>query len=214
VPEARRKVIIATVSLLAIIVSVATIVRGMLPTKITYNKAPFIGIGQALADATDKTLNGYGDIVVLITKSHQEKGNAAHDEFKAFQDELKKNDNIRVLQLVELNENSLETGFWQSEFERLLNQYSQATAIVSLVGLPNLDPQHPLLLDRKSPKIIAIHQSMTPAKDYFTQSIATVLITTRGTPAANPQSVPQTPQEWFDKYYEVYTAKNYESIPN
>lgn len=205
------KSVLIGLSVLAIAASVMSIVKPMIPEKIEYNRVPYLGLGQALAEETKKALNGYGSVVVLITKSNKDKGTPAHDQLKGFQNEISKYNGITIVEVLELNEDGLDTGYWLDQFERVLKRYGKINVIVSLIGLPAFDPQHPPKMPDSPPKIIAVNQSFNTTQDYFKYSLATVLLSPRTKHSLDSNSTPKTPREWVESQYEVLTAKSFDT---
>jgi len=213
-PERRKKV--AVVAVLVIVASLVSLYITMVPHAPKINRAPFIGLGQALADETTKVIDNHGTVVPVIADYHTAGSTPMTDEWKTFAKEIKKHSGVTLADpvVVKLDETMGEPGISHADFDKIVEKHAQAGAIVLLVGLPMWELKNPLTLPNETLKIIAVHNTSMPAKQYFTSHIVTALITSRMTPDAEGTAEPKTPRQWFDKYFQVFTAQNYQSMPD
>jgi len=213
--RARRKQILAVVAVLVIIGSLVSLYFTMVPSAPKINRQPFIGLGQVLAEETAKTLSDRGRVTLVIADYHQKGGTPMNDQYEHFRSTLKKHSGVEIAatEVVVPDETMATSGLTVQQFDDLLKKHSSVSALVIFVGLPGLDEQPTLQVPDRHPKLIAIQTSSSPAKPYFERGIAEVLILPRINLAETNTANPTTPRGWFDKYFEVFTTKNYQSIP-
>ena len=213
-PERRKKG--AIIAVVVIVLSLGWLWHTMVPSTPKLNRAPFIGLGEVLADETTKAIGNHGTVVPVITSYHTAGSTPMTDEWKTFAKEIKKHSGVKLAEpvIVKLDEAMGEPGVSHAEFDKIVDQHGKANAIVLLVGLPMWDPKNPLTLPNGAPKIIAMNSMPMPVKQYFDRSIITVLITSRMTPETATTGEPKTPRQWFDRYFEIITAQNYQSLPD
>ena len=213
-PKRRRQVMIV----LIVVSSVAAIgvIANWGPNAPKINRAPFIGLGEVVAEETDKVIDHHGMVVPVVANYHTTGSSPMTDEWKAFTRQIKKSPGVELAEpvLVQLDETTGEPSLTRADFDKLVRGNAGAAALVLLVGLPVWDAGRPLTLPRVAPKIVAIHTSALPAKPYLTSAVATVLITRRLAPDSQALAAPRTPRQYFDKYFQVVTAKDSESLPD
>lgn len=210
--KAKRKQIVATVAILVIVGSLISLYFTMVPRAPKINRLPFIGLGQVLAEETSKAINGRGRVVAVVTEAHTGSESPLHDQFVEFQKTLKAGGvELAATESVPLEENSISMGVSAQNLDAILKKHAAVNAIVLLVGLPELGVQPPITLPARHPAIITLQATPSGARSYLERGIATVLILPRMTPGEAAE--PTTPRGWFDKYFEVFTAKNIQSLP-
>lgn len=97
----------------------------------------------------------------------------------------------------------------------ILDQHPQAAALVYFVNPPGWEEFQVHADQPRVPKIIMVGNPDLPAKAYygrfFEAGHLAALILPR--PASTIGQTPaKSPREYFDKYYQVYTWQNYESL--
>ena len=212
--ERRKKV--ATIAVVVIIASLVSLFITMLPHSPKINRAPFIGLGEALADETAKAINNHGTVVPVMTDYYTSGGAPMTDEWKTFARAIKKHNGITLAApvMVKLEEGMGEPGVTRADFDALVTKHAKDGALVLFVGLPVWDAKDPLTLPPTAPKIIAVHNTPMSVKLYFSNSIATALVTSRMVPDPDATGEPQTPRQWFNKYFQIVTAQNYQTLPD
>ena len=213
-PERRRKVTV--IAVLVIVASLVSLFFTMCEHTPKVNRAPFIGLGQVLADETATAIDNHGTVVPVIADYHATGSTPMADEWNTFAKAIKKHSGVTLAApvIVKLDESMGEPGISRADFDKIIEKNANAAVIVLLVGMPMLDAKHPLTLPHTAPKIVAVHNTSMPAKQYLANSIVTVLITSRMTPEENAAAVPKTPRQWFDKYFQIFTDQNYQSMPD
>src|SRR5690349_5388954 len=89
-----------TVTVLAILVIVgacAFVWRATRSPVPKINRAPFLELGQVLAEETAKAVSNHGRVVAVITDAHRQSGTPTHAEWEAFSNELKKHKSIELM---------------------------------------------------------------------------------------------------------------------
>jgi len=107
---------------------------------------------------------------------------------------------------------SLGAGLSGRRFVRTVKNNPKADGIVSFVGAPRLSEEELADLP-KVPKFIAESRSPDHLPKLFQKQIIQVAIVSRFVfPAPDPRT-PKTPQQWFDKRYQLITADDVKTIP-
>lgn len=204
----KRKTIVAVVAILVIIGSVGWLVRTTIPSSSpTINTAPFIGLGEMMAEQTTKALSGHGRIVVFRQSEQFTSNVGIQRQWEAFQDRLKACGNLEIA--------AVETDFTltREQLDTILKKYSTADAIVSFVGLPMDDLNKPYVPPGPAPKIIVYFKEPFPAKQFFANGFVTVMIRPRMSDDERSNvPPPQSPRDWFDMYFQVFDGSNYQTM--
>ena len=171
-------------------------------------------IGEVMAEQTARVLGPKGKVLLLIIPT----GSAPELEtqLQAFHRTLAKLGNY------DLKEHEFDTrdqakygvgsGLSGRRFLRAIKNNSTADALVSFVGAPQLSDEELAQLTRK-PKFIAETRSVENLPKLFEKQIIQVAVVSRFVfPAPGPQK-PRTPQELFDKRYQVIAADSVATIP-
>ncbi|MCG3150517.1 MAG: hypothetical protein PCFJNLEI_04003 [Verrucomicrobiae bacterium] len=214
--KARQKRLIATVAVLVIIGSLISLYFTMIPAAPKINRNPFIGRGQVLAEETVKALNNQGRVVLVIADYYQQSGSPMYDELASFRSTLKGNSRIEVAatEVVSPDETMVTSGLSGKAFTEILKKHPSVSGLVLFLGMPELEDLAKVQLPTPRPMLIAVQNNASPSKPYFQQNIVDVLIVPRLNAGDATAANPTTPRGWFDKYFEVYTAKNYQSMPD
>jgi len=165
-------------------------------------------VGEVLAEETIKLIGTAGQIVV-ITLEHGQSGEL-DTHYESFKDGLKKS-SIKILRTDTISAGKSKygpgSGMSGRRFVKVVTQFAQADAIVSLVGLPDADEAElKELKGRPLPKVVAFARDPKPLPELFANQWAHVAIVPRrqGNPTAPAN--PKTSREWFDKQYEIVRA--------
>ena len=176
------------------------------------------GLGQVLAEETAKVAPAHGRVVVFTAFTPTQLKERSNHLWHAFVSDLQKHSlSITATESVIVNAwNSGSLAADRAAFKELLERHANVDVLVFLVDLPDWGQMAEVLSQSRSPKIIAIdnlRQQMKPRYDgYFSSGILAALIGPATGPV--PLSQPKTPREWFDRYYQVYTPQNFESLPD
>jgi len=204
----------AIIAVIVIIASAGWLWHTMMPTPPKINQAPSNGLGEVLAEETLKAIDNHGTVVPVIADSH-----TTDIQWEAFKKEIKKHNTVTLADPVIVKPyNGMEKeGAFRACIDKVVEENAKADALVLFVGLPMVwDDNNLMTLPSVGPKIIAVDGNNSPskAKKYFINSIVTVLIMSRRTADPNAMDNPQTPRQWFDREYQVFTKENYESLPD
>ena len=97
-------------------------------------------------------------------------------------------------------------------FVRTVKNNPKADAIVSFVGAPKMADDEVAELAHP-PKFIAETKSPDHLPKLFEKNLMQVAVASRFIfPAPGPQE-PKTPQEWFDKRYQIVLADSFHDLP-
>ena len=210
--DRRKKMALIAVGVISI--SLVSLFFTMAAPTPKINRAPFSGLGAALADETVTAIDNHGTVVPVLASYYTTGSTPITDQWKTFATEIKRHRSVNLAEpvIVKLDEATGEPALSRADFDNLVEKNSTAGALVFFVGLPRWETANPLTLPSVAPKIIAVHNTPLSAKPYFTSSIATALITPRLVPAEPATGEPKTPRQWFDRYFQIVTAENYQSL--
>jgi len=171
-------------------------------------------IGEVMAEQTAKAVGKKGRLVLVTIPTRPEPELAT--QLEAFKQTLKR------LGDYDLRENELDTkdqpkyglgsGLSGRRFVRTVNNNKSADGIVSFVGAPKLSDAEISEL-KKVPKFIAESRSPEYLPRLFEKQLIHAAVVSRFSfPAPGPVE-PKTPEEWFNKRYQVLTAEVAGTIP-
>ena len=170
-------------------------------------------VGEIMAEQTAKLVGPKGRLVLITIPTGPEP--ELKTQLEAFRSMLRK------LGTYEIKDHELDTkdqpkyglgaGLSGRRFVRTVKNNPKADGIVSFVGAPKLSESELAELT-KMPKFIAETKSPDHLPKLFDKQIIQVAIASRFTfPAPGPMS-PKTPQEWFDKRYQIVLADSARAI--
>jgi len=214
-----RQNITVVITILILVLCGLSIWRTLRPIPDTFETNSFVGSGQGLADETAKAVQDRGEVVAVITTTHEEKGSSLSFVWNAFRDELKKHPGIKLtVQMLPPDQGEGVPGCSSVAFKEVLEQHTQAAAIVFFMSLPDWRwLQMKVAVPQVSSKIIVLADAPPFPKShyagYFTSGVLSALIIQRRGSNPNHVAKPKTPREWFANEYEVFTPQNYEALP-
>jgi len=178
-----------------------------------YNVALHQRVGEVMAEQTAKIVGSKGRLVVISIPTRGEP--ELQTQLTAFHRRLKK------LGEYDLKEYELDTknqpkygvgaGLSGRRFVRTVLKNAKADAFVSFVGAPKLTDEEAAEL-KKVPRFIAESRSPDHLPKLFEKKILQVAVVSRFSfPAPGPQK-PKTPQEWFDKRFQIVGADSVGAI--
>lgn len=177
------------------------------------------GVGQFLGEETVRAIGDRGGIVIVSEHNLNSTSDRNDERWNAFRDELKRHSGVTIIatETVTPQPEMGMPGCPGPAFVQILNQYRAAAAIVFLTDLPDWFAVSDSVPQDISAKIIALDTmgrlSQSHYRGYFDRGLLTLLIGGRSRPATGASSLPQTPREWFNKYFQVYTLQNLDEIP-
>lgn len=213
--RARRQRVTVVIAVVVILGSAVWIVRTLRPGSAEINRAPFVGLGQALARETARVLDGRGRVGVVVTPMHQDPKNILSDQLRAFQTELRHHRAIEIsaTEVIEVDVESGMNALDLDRLEELLRKHAALDGLVFFVELPTLAPRDTLNLPAVRPKVVALGIGGGSGKTYFDRKLLSVLVGPRQE-FSKPATPPKTPQEWFEVYFQVYTPENADKLPS
>ncbi|MCG3147859.1 MAG: hypothetical protein PCFJNLEI_01300 [Verrucomicrobiae bacterium] len=176
------------------------------------------GLGRVLGEEAAKVATAQGRVVVIIPSNPVPIKQRLPELWNALEDELKKHN--LSLTVVECPLNAWETGSLQDDraaFNQVLEQNAGADVLIFLTDLLEWGRAQEALPQQGIPKIIAVDNLKQRTKirysGFFNRGVLVALIGARSEPRSAVTAKPQTPREWFDLHYRVYTAADSEALP-
>jgi hypothetical protein len=171
-------------------------------------------IGQVLAEQTVNVIGKRGHVVTLSIDSKD--WPELKTQIDAYKAALKK------LGEFELRQYEMDTkdqpkygvgsGLSGRRYVRTVNKNTNADLFVSFIGAPKLKKDEIAELAKK-PKLIVESRSGDHVPDLFESQLLNVAVVSRFEfPAPGPEK-PKTPQQWFEKRYQVLTAETASQLP-
>jgi hypothetical protein len=179
-----------------------------------HNVALHQRVGEVMAEQTAKTLGQTGRVLLITIPVGAEP--ELQTQLKAFRSALKKLGDFRVkeheLDTKDQPKYGVGTGLSGRRFVRTVKNNPDTDVLVSFVGAPNLSDEELAEL-KKLPKFIAESRSTDHLPKLFEKQLIQVAVVSRFVfPAPGPLS-PKTPQEWFDKRYQIVSADALKGMP-
>jgi len=168
-------------------------------------------VGEVMAEETAKAIGPKGRLVLVTIPTASEP--ELKTQLEAFRRTLKKLGDYEIkdheLDTKDQAKYGLGAGLSGRRFVRTVKNHRDVNAIVSFVGAPKLSDDEIKELSTM-PKFIAETRSPDHLPKLFEKKVIQVAVASRFTfPAPGPRK-PKTPQQWFDKRYQIVTA---DSVP-
>jgi len=171
-------------------------------------------VGEVMAEQAVKLVGTKGRLVLITIPIGREP--ELKTQLEAFRRTLKK------LGDYEIKEHELDTkdqakyglgaGLSGRRFVRTVKNNPKANVIISFVGAPKLSDEEVAELT-KMPKFIAETRSPDHLPKLFDKQIIQIAVASRFVfPAPGPRKI-KTPQQWFDKRYQIVAADSVSTIP-
>ncbi len=178
-----------------------------------YNLALHQRIGEVMAEQTAQAVGQKGRILLITIPTATEPELAT--QLAAFEQKLKRLGDFEIkrheLDTKGQAKYGVGTGLSARRFVRAVKNHS-SDAVVSFVGAPELSDAEVAELTQ-TPKFIAETRSADHLPKLFEKHLIQVAVVSRFVfPAPGPLQ-PSTPQEWFDKRYQILTAQTASAIP-
>jgi hypothetical protein len=174
------------------------------------------GLGQVMAERTVKLLESKEKKrIVVVTLDANDPGTRA--QMEAFERGLKQAGGIEILDTVKLDPSENPKyrsgdGLSARRFARLVDKYEDAEGLVSFVGVPDPADEEMKKLESKPPRFIAFTRDLDKLPKLFKDRTLRVAIVPRYEfPAPGPEN-PKTPQEWFDRHFQIVTSNTLAKI--
>jgi hypothetical protein len=180
------------------------------------NVALHQGIGEALADETIRFLENRGDILVITMAEGDSEILAA--QFAAFSTKIKKSSGIRIKDVEVIDSEKKDKygpglGLSASKLAREVKKNVKKAAIVSFVGLPELDEEEFAALGDSVPALFAFSRDREKLGPLVKRKILKAAIVPRFQfPAPGPEA-PRNSGAWFTNQYQVIRPASPTSAP-
>jgi len=171
-------------------------------------------VGQVMAEQTAKLVGPKGRLVLITIPLGPEP--ELKTQLDAFRHALNKLGTYEIktheLDTKDQAKYGLGAGLSGRRFVRTVKNNPKADAIVSFVGAPKLSDEEVAQL-AKIPKFIAETKSPDHLPTLFDKQLIQVAVASRFVfPAPGPQK-PRTPQQWFERRYQIVLADGVRAIP-
>jgi hypothetical protein len=173
-----------------------------------YDNTLHQAVGQVIAEETLALIGSNGEVVVLVIEPG--KFPTIKAQLASFLKTMKNTEGTKV-KVAELKADKpkydLGSGLSARRLLKEYKKYPHAAAIVSFIGLPNLEnleDRDLSQLKEKTPKLIVEERSVKKLRHAFEKQIVELAIVPRFAFPA-PIRTPQTPHEWFDKHFQIVT---------
>jgi len=171
-------------------------------------------VGEVLAQETARLIHTQGQVVVVTIDASKEPELKA--QLQVFERTLKKLGPIGIKELpVDTDDKPhyrTGAGLSSRRFLRIVKKSGGADAIVSFIGAPRMSEEDLAQVD-KAPKFIAECRSPDKIRRLFDKNVLQVAVINRFEYPAPIKHNPKTPQQWFEKYYQIVTAENASDLP-
>ena len=167
-------------------------------------------LGYVLAQEAAAAVHERGQVVAVIADFGASSSPFWREQWQAFTGELKKHTQISLVT------RAVGADGKPVVLQVIVDQNAQAAGIVFFAGSPDFAEMQALASRTQGPKLILIGNPDVPARDYrgfFAAGSLAALVLPRSFADLGPNEHPKTPREWFDKYYQVYTPQNSDSLP-
>lgn len=171
-------------------------------------------VGEILAEETANVTGGKGKIVVIAIPT----GGLPElkTQLESFRAALKKRGTFEVreyeMDTKDQDKYGVGTGLSGRRYVRTVHKNLDAAAVVSFIGAPSMKDEDIAEL-KTIPKLVAEARSVDNLPKLFKKGLISVAVASRfNFPAPGPIQ-PKTPQERFDKRFQIVRATNVAMIP-
>jgi len=213
-----RKVRLAKVLSIAVILACSISIYGtMCSGRPKFDKRPILEAGQMIGEETLKLIGRKGNVVVVTMDNRY--GKLQVNEFRRT---IEKQPGAEMTAVEYVTNDQLAKGAMGSAlssetFLKLIQKFSDVSAIVSLVGPPVLTDQEISRLDTKIPKVVVFAPLGFGIRKLLEEQVVQVAIVPRVTPLM-ASTLPGTattaaPPQAGERYYEVVTPQTIQTRP-
>jgi len=214
-----KKPIVMIFAIVVIVISLFSIMKTGRGSRPKVDMDRFESLGQFAAEETVNFLGAGKQVVIISMEAGDAK--ALKRQQKAYIETLEKGDvTVAAVEAVgtdpgEMPMMMMEMGLMTiSDYNAIVEKHSEVDAFISLVGMPMQQMDAPNRLSESAPPLI-IAQSMgmmMGVADYLRAGTVTMAIMPRIDVSVEEEE-PKTHREWFDRYFQVVTAEDADSIP-
>ena len=173
-----RKVVIGGIALIAILVSIGLITRGLRSPGEEIQSEIDLELGMVLGDEIIRQLDGKGSVIIITRPLAENIRHKAMEEVRALRKAIQSGTGIKVKDVVELTADDYAEispmfrgrGLPHGALQRLMDEYPNAAALVSLAGQPLM---HEALeeMEEPRPKIFCLAVGTLPLRGLFEWSV-------------------------------------------
>jgi hypothetical protein len=189
-------------SLLFIVLALAWLHRSMSSAPLDDETMPPYGIGQVLAEQAAKAMGDKGRVALVCMSMNSIGGRA---ELAGFQETLARHNHIK-LAITNLFKSS-ETAIGQlsfKQFSAVVNDDADVDVIVFLLGVGSFTDAEIATLPPKCPAFVVMDWNPVFVQRGMKAGIVKAAVMSRRLTAL-PSDHPNTPHQWFDRYYDLVT---------
>lgn len=174
----------------------------------TINEALHRGIGLVLAEETIRCLDNRGDILVITMANGDSEILAA--QFAAFRERLEQSrvklKDVELISAEKKDKYGPGVGLSASKLTREVKKNLNREAIVSFVGLPEMDESELAALGETGPRLLTFSRMPDKLGPLLQRGrVAAAIVPRFRFPAPGPEE-PRTPGEWFTNQYQVVAS--------
>ncbi len=210
-----KRPLVALVSILVIIASGVSLYLSQRQPSPRFNFKPFEGVGLVGAEEVAKLLGGQGRILVVAFAAESAPMETAVNSFLG---ELAKRGAFTVVTVERFKMSQPDMpleqmGLAGTQYLELLAKYPNLDAIVSFVGPPVFPNRDYHAVPTTRPKFVSLSGYAPDLREQLELGVVDLAVVPRfEAPKAKPAE-PQTPREWFDRYYTVATTETAGQLP-
>ena len=205
----KKKLIITTVAVLAIVGSVGWMVISRSDGGSRGNPQPHGYLGTVVGEETVKLLGGKGSVVVVLEVIEGVKNPNNDDQVKGFKAGLAKGKGVTLKEVKELKRDmSNDPRFWpEQQAARLVSMGAGADAVVMFVNFPQSLPAKDIATLKDSKKTILAVTTQSPLLDSLISAGAIKAAVAIRVPPKPAPGGKETPAQWFERVYTVLKAQ-------
>jgi len=212
-----KKPVVILVCVIAIIVSFISIVRTQCKGTPKYVKTVDVCVGEQMASQVAKILNNNGDVVVLSMAGNTKfKSVVAEAQMEGFRKGLKQFSGVNVVGVVGPEQQQMMEffeGVSEKFFLKVVQDYPNAKAIVSFMGLPVFAKEGKPIDITKLPKVVALNLSaMGQWRDLVSNGVVSAVILPRYDVRWDQLTKKGECTKLFEERYLIVTKDNFKQM--
>jgi hypothetical protein len=169
------------------------------------------GLGQRMAEETVRLLPQGGKVVVVAwdrgySPIRMQEQSAQLKSFRRFMGRHRQQIDLAAIEWVDLDQVDRATGRLKGVFSDVLEKHPDASIVVSMIGVPDIERVEIEKLGRKLPAFVVVTDMQEKTLEpFFQNSLVTVAIVPRLEPVTDEEHhhEPVTASEWFERSYKV-----------
>lgn len=211
-----KKPIVVAVCLIAIVVSLGSLLITQCGGGPKVDTARYAAASEALAEHVGEELPAGSSIVLIVMDPSIESPvfraqiKGFDDAFAAYKDKITEAERVTI-KLSDMDRGA-GSGMPTKVYKQVIESHPNATAIVSLVGIPLLSDAEIDELPEQLPKMYALILYGVGVKRAFDEGLVNGAVLPRYDRAAEEGPEPKSAKEIFERYYQYVTDQNYENL--